>query len=153
MVGFRAMAMVLLVGQVNAACMGWHTTGTSPQAALQEKPPKSIRLTMEDGSKVVLLKPAWRLDGVSGEVEPGSPRTTSSPPFPQWQPDSGEIPATMQSGRANRIVIPADQVRQVEVRRVQPATTVFAVLGGVVLFAVVGCAASDCMEYDFSYNP
>ena len=64
----RLCAAVLLVMTVSGAgCQAWHIEGTSPDSLLATRPGE-VRVTYQDGSRVVLADPVLRGDSLFGLV-------------------------------------------------------------------------------------
>jgi hypothetical protein len=147
----RSLALALILVELNTACMGWHTTGPSPEAVLREKPRKSVRLTLEDGTTLVMTTPTVQGDSLVGRVARSSsgPAKATSSSAPQSGafshstgiPDSVTVEATG---------VPTTRVKRIEVRRLQPVQTMLALVGGTLLIAAVACSASDCMDFGWS---
>lgn len=147
----RGLALALILVELNTACMGWHTTGPSPEAVLREKPRKSVRLTLEDGTMLVMTTPTLQGDSLVGRVA----RLSSGPAKPESSiaPQSGAFghgdgkPDSVTVGTTGVLTT---RVRRIEVRRVQPVQTMLALVGGTLLIAAVACSASQCMDFGWS---
>lgn len=67
----RTLTVFLLVTPWHWACMGWHTTGPTPEAALQTKHRNSVRVTLEDGTRQVVKQPEVQGDSILSRTTPG----------------------------------------------------------------------------------
>jgi hypothetical protein len=102
----RIVACVLLPSHL-VACMSWKTQDATPQQLVSEEEPSRIRVTLTDGTQVVLTEPT-----VSGDT--------------LWGLEDGE-----------RTGIPEPEIAEVALRRADGTTTVIALGVGVVVAAGV----------------
>ncbi len=114
----RLIACILLPCYL-VACSSWKTQEASPQQVLEDEQPNKVRVTLADGSRVVLKEPVVSGDTLTGSVD-GEQRS-----------------------------IPLADVADVEVRKAEVVPTVALVVLGTaaVLFGlavIVFCADGDC---------
>ena len=115
----RFIACILLPCYL-VACTSWKTQEASPQQVLADEQPDKVRVTLTDGSQVVLAEPA-----ISGETLTGS-------------------------ADGQQRSIPLADVADVEVKKTEALLTSALVLGGVIVagavFVVIAFSGScnDC---------
>ena len=110
-----AATLLLTVCGASSACNSWQVRSVAPEQLLAEAPPSTIRLRLQDSTRLVLERPHLAADSVTGT--------------------SKGVPAT----------VPLSEITEVAVRRFSPGRTVGLVAIGVgSLFAVaaVACASS-----------
>jgi hypothetical protein len=93
-----------------AACVSWQTQEGSPQQVLADEQPDSLRVTLYDGSRVVLGEPVVSGDSLTGSAD-GQQRS-----------------------------IPLSQVRELDIRGVSAGKTALAAVGLLVFAAGLGIA-------------
>jgi hypothetical protein len=67
----RLIACILLPSYL-VACTSWKTQEASPQQVLEDEQPDKVRVTLSDGSQLVLEEPAVSGDTLSG-LDDGTP--------------------------------------------------------------------------------
>jgi hypothetical protein len=120
-IAFRATAG-LLVGCYLPACTGWHTQSAAPEQVMTTKHPAQVRITRQDGSRVVLLQPVIEGDSVTGRDAGASGGPDSLKP---------------------RIAVALAEVRTVELQQTDAAKTVLLVGAAGLLIVVIIAAASE----------
>lgn len=63
----RRVALLLMCLSATA-CQTWHVERVVPESLVSARHPKRVRITRVDGSQVVLVHPAIRMDTISGIV-------------------------------------------------------------------------------------
>ncbi len=130
----RRLTCCLLLPAFLAGCSSWYVQEVGPQQLITEDQPGKIRVTLTDGSQVVLEQPR-----VSGDTLMG--RIASKGVTP-----SGEMFVSEQMS------IPLSDVADVAIQKTDAGKTTALILGTVVVVgaAVVGvgylivCGSSDC---------
>ena len=62
----RAVAILLIAGQLSVACTGWRVESLSPAAVVQQQRPSAIRVERADGHREVWYTPVIRGDTLVG---------------------------------------------------------------------------------------
>ncbi len=120
------MLLAALVAAGPLACASWKKQPADPAALLdREHPPRRIRLTLADGSRVVIEDPALRGDSLVGLT-----KVTIQHVDP-WD----------EKRDVNGAVALAD-IREVEIRKVSPGKTLLLVAGGVGATVIIAAIAS-----------
>jgi hypothetical protein len=121
----RLIACILLPTYLGA-CVTWKTQEASPQQVLADEQPDKMRVTLADGSRVVLLEPV-----VSGDTLTGI----------------GEARRTHQGYEpVGRLSIPLDDVADVAVRKGDFLKSVVLMLGIAVAVGVAAVFVLRCPE-------
>jgi hypothetical protein len=115
---FRRLIACILLPCYLVACTSWKTQEASPQQVLAHEQPDKMRVTLADGSRVVLLEPV-----VSGDTLTGI----------------GEA-------RRTRLSIPLDDVADVAVRKGDFLKSVVLMLGIAVAVGVAAVFVLRCPE-------
>lgn len=119
-IGRSCAAVLLFMNLFGTACQAWHTQRAAPESVLVARQPAKLRVTRNDGSRVVIENPVLRGDTLSGTQAP--------------------------RGGQQDVRIPLTDVRQVATRGFSPGRTVGLGLGvaaglvaAVVAAYVIGC--------------
>jgi hypothetical protein len=119
-------ALLVVLALHAGACMSWKTQPVSPDHIVAQD---QVRLTLGNGSKVVVVRPAIIGDSVIGT-----------------------LPGASSSRIAQRVAIPLSDIQSVEVQRVNGGKTALLVAGlGVTAMVVI--AAANCCGPDFKPAP
>lgn len=127
----------LLVLLIVTACTSWQIQPVEPATLVKERNPPSVRLTMQDGSKVVVHSPVARGDSVVGL------RTTRSEDE-AWRAEGS--PSTTSTTSAT-IAVPLSMIRWIAVRKGDAGRSliaVFVIVGFVALGVNEMCGDSSC---------
>lgn len=108
----RSIALILMATYVSS-CTRWEIQPFTPEATVQAKNPKKLRVTRRDGTRVVMHDPHIVGDSLVGT---------------DWQ---------------SRVVIPLDNVGLVEVSRPNPLGTIALVAAGIGIAGLIVAAASS----------
>lgn len=95
----RLPAALLLVVPLLAGCHSWRPTTVAPQEVIAEQRPRTVRVTLSDGSLVTMSDPMVVVDSIVGSTDSGTAR------------------------------IPAADVRALEVERLSATRTLALVVG------------------------
>jgi len=124
----RLLSLTLLIAFL-PSCFSWHEQGPTPEAAIKNLAPSTVRITRADRSKLTLRSPA-----VSGDSIVGQP-----------------VPAA-RSGATPRVAVPLGEVAGVATPRFNRLKTTGLVLATAGLAALLVCMAADC-AYLFHEDP
>jgi hypothetical protein len=120
--------LLAALGLHAGACMSWKTQPVSPDHIVAQDPDQ-VRVTLGNGSKVVVARPAIIGDSLIGAPTGANPKRS-----------------------AQRLAIPLSDIQSVEVRRVNAGKTALLVAGlGVTAMVVI--AAANCCGPDFKPAP
>ena len=130
----RRLTCCLLLPAFLAGCSSWYVQEVSPQQLLTEEQPGKIRVTLTDGSQVVLQQPRVSGDTLMGRVA-GKGRTPSGEMFVSEQ-----------------MSIPLSDVADVAIQRTDAGKTTAFILGTVVVVGgavvlvgyLIVCGSGDC---------
>ena len=129
----RSIAVLLLVSYLPACYHFVTPKGITPEAYIAAEQPGQVRVTLPDGTRQTLLRPALSQDSLRGHipVRLSNNRVRSGPPW----------------------AVPIDSVQRLEVRKPNTWATVGLVVGGVVVVgAAVGLAIFDAQFSGFSFT-
>lgn len=144
-------ALSLLLLFTHTGCTSWRTQPVAPATLVEERQPPAVRLTLQDGSKVVLHSPIVRGDTVVGLRQDSRVASGGSAGTASYGPESNpriEPPP----GASDTVTVPLHEIRTIALKKVDAGKSVgmvLAVVGVTVLMLVAACAATDCFEYNW----
>lgn len=126
----QASALVLLAAALLPACVTWKTDNVAPVQTLNEPSPRRLRVTLTDGSQVVLTSPRIKNDSLVGNAPAVKRQVNFS--------SGTDVP-----GRpAGRMAIALPLVASTEAQRTHVGRSIATGTGvGVLIFGVVVMAA------------
>ncbi|MEO6057178.1 MAG: hypothetical protein ABIQ49_10095 [Gemmatimonadales bacterium] len=113
-----AATLLLVIWGASSACNSWRVQPVAPEMLLGEAPPSTMRVRLQDTTRLVLKRPRLVADSVTGTSH-GAPRT-----------------------------VPLSAITEVAVRRFSAGRTVGMVaigVGGLFALAAAVCASGGCV--------
>jgi hypothetical protein len=130
--GWRQLVFTAFLVNCVLGCISWRLQGPTPERVVG-RAPSVVRLTLTDHSTVVLHNPKLVVDSVKGQV--GSLQV-SDPVNSRQTTDT----------TTRSVALPLSAITTVSVPQLNWLKTTGAVLGGIVLGSVVGCAVTQCFD-------
>ena len=126
--GSRGIAVLALGAFLMSAsgCTSWRVQDVEPAALVRDQAPKQVRITRVDGTRAVVRQPEVAGDSIRGMAPADSARGLAGGPTS---------------------VALAD-VRQIAVRKTDPLKTAGLVVVGAFVAVLIGCAATECMDWN-----
>lgn len=121
---WRRVISLGLIAAYLPACTGWRVQGPTPEVVVRDRVPPAIRITQLDGSTLVVYHPMIVANSIVGQLTPAKPGQESVTP----------------------VALPLSAVKVLEVRRVHVLQTVGAMVGGLLIISIVGCAVTKCLK-------
>jgi len=113
-----------LIAAYLPACTGWRVQDPTPEVVVRDRAPPAIRITQLDGSTLVVHHPMIVADSIVGQLTPTKAGQES----------------------VASVAVALSTVKVLEVRRVDALRTAGALVGGLLLISIVGCAVTQCLE-------
>ena len=70
----RLLLLVMVAGVGGGGCTAWRPQAGPPQAVIPQKHPSSVRIELQDGSRLVITSPAVEADDIVGFAKPAGER-------------------------------------------------------------------------------
>ena len=127
------LAFTLWLTASAGACTGWQTVEVSPEQLIAGQHPKTVRVTLRDGSRVEVEHPGIFADTLHGAVQPTTVTTRKSVGHGEFSP----VVQTVGPDTATQALIPVAEVARIERRHVSAGRTTALVVAILAVGAVV----------------